>query len=213
MKSYYVYIHRKATTGEVFYVGKGTGRRAREKCLRSAYWKRVAKKHGVVIEILIDGVQEWYALEYEQLLIDYYGRRDLGTGQLVNLCDGGAASTTLNDEAKQRIRQSRVGKKASVVTRQRLSQSLKGRTFSPEHLEKLRIAGKKRGFSDKAKSNLVAKLSKPIERSDGLTFNSAREAARFIRSEGLYVKAMHSNISAAALGKVPKAYGFSWRYL
>lgn len=212
MKSYYVYLHRKATTGDVFYVGKGTGRRAYEKRLRSTYWKKVANKHGLVVELYMTDLQEWYALELEASLVDYYGRRDNGTGQLVNLCDGGAASTYLSDEAREKIRRSRLGKKASDTTRQRLSASHKGRTFSSEHLEKLSIAGKKRGISQKTRDALVMKLSKQIEREDGLIFKSAREAARHIQSEGVYLNARHPNISACALGKVPRAYGFKWRY-
>lgn len=212
-RSYYVYIHRKATTGEIFYVGKGTGRRAYEKNLRTKYWKRTAKKHGVVVDFVIKDVQEWYALELEELLVDYYGRKDLNTGCLVNMCDGGKASTTLSEESKDRIRKSRIGKGLSAETKAKLSEAHKGRTFSEEHLKKLSDRGKQRGISEEIRQALVNKLSKKIERSDGMTFKSSREAARYIRKEGIYVKAGHTNISAAALGKVPKAYGFTWKYV
>lgn len=86
---FYVYLHKKKTTGEVFYVGKGCGNRAWDKNARSEFWKKIAKKHGVVVEIHSENLQEWYAFELEKSLISYYGRRQLGEGTLVNLSDGG----------------------------------------------------------------------------------------------------------------------------
>lgn len=85
----YVYLHRKATNGEVFYVGKGSDKRCFDKSHRSDYWKRVFKKHGVVVEIYESGLQEWYANELEINLIAYYGRKNLKLGSLINLTDGG----------------------------------------------------------------------------------------------------------------------------
>ena len=90
--SYYVYIHKKKTTGEVFYVGKGKNWRATNKTQRNKFWKRVVRKHGFVVEIVEKNIQEWYAHELEISLIAYYGRRDQGRGTLVNLTDGGEGS-------------------------------------------------------------------------------------------------------------------------
>ena len=58
MKEYYVYAHRKATTGEIFYIGKGTGRRAWGTIDRNPFWQAVARKHGFTIEIIEDQLQE-----------------------------------------------------------------------------------------------------------------------------------------------------------
>ena len=88
-ESYYVYLHRKATTGEVFYVGKGKGDRYKSKAGRNSLWKRIATKHGFVTEIVEDNLQEWYAFELENNLVNYYGRIDLGQGTLANMTDGG----------------------------------------------------------------------------------------------------------------------------
>lgn len=90
--SYYVYIHKKKTTGEVFYIGKGKNWRATNKTQRNKFWKRVVQKHGFVVEIIEKDIQEWYAHELEISLIAYYGRRDQGRGTLVNLTDGGEGS-------------------------------------------------------------------------------------------------------------------------
>ena len=89
MTCYYVYLHRKKTTGEVFYVGKGKNKRAWDRHGRSDLWKKTATKCEWDVEILQDNLQEWYAFELETGLIALYGRLDLGNGSLVNLSDGG----------------------------------------------------------------------------------------------------------------------------
>lgn len=86
---FYVYLHKKKTTGEVFYVGKGCRDRAWVFNNRNPFWEAVYEKHGCTVEIVADNLQEWYALELETLLIDYYGRRNTGDGTLVNLKAGG----------------------------------------------------------------------------------------------------------------------------
>ena len=87
--NFYVYLHRKKTTGEVFYIGKGKGNRAWSKKGRNDHWNRVAKKHGFTVEVHTNDIQEWYAFELERELIAYYGRVQDGTGTLVNYTDGG----------------------------------------------------------------------------------------------------------------------------
>lgn len=88
-QDFYVYLHCKATTGEVFYVGKGTGRRAWQATNRNRQWSNIVRRHGLTIEIVISGLQEWAAHEIERDLIALHGRRDLGHGPLVNFTDGG----------------------------------------------------------------------------------------------------------------------------
>ena len=90
---FYVYLHKKKTNGEVFYVGKGKNWRATNKTQRNKFWKRVVKKYGLVVEIVEKDIQEWYAHELEKDLIALYGRRDQGSGPLVNLTDGGEGSS------------------------------------------------------------------------------------------------------------------------
>ncbi len=87
--SFYVYLHRKKTTNEIFYVGKGSGDRAWSTTGRSDLWTRTIKKYGYTVEIVLDNLQEWYAFELEKELIALYGRLSDGRGKLVNLTDGG----------------------------------------------------------------------------------------------------------------------------
>lgn len=89
---FYVYVHKKRTDGEVFYVGKGKAHRAWVTTYRSDFWTKVFEKHGRDVEIIADNLSEDEALNIEKELILFYGRRDIGTGTLVNLCDGGRGS-------------------------------------------------------------------------------------------------------------------------
>lgn len=86
---FYVYIHRKKSNGEVFYVGKGRKRRAWSTEGRNTIWQRITAKHAWEVEIVESNLQEWYAFELEKDLIALYGRRDDGYGALANLTDGG----------------------------------------------------------------------------------------------------------------------------
>lgn len=102
-----VYLHRKKTNNEIFYVGKGKKHRPYQKSSRNAFWRSVVSKHGYIVEIVESGLQEWYALELETDLINLYGKRQDGDGILVNLADGGAVGTTgykMSEETKQLIR-------------------------------------------------------------------------------------------------------------
>lgn len=100
----YVYIHRKETDNEVFYVGRG--KRSRYKSTkRSSFWLKVARKHGCVVEIVAQGLHTHEAKLLELKLVEYYGRRNLGNGTLVNLTDGGdgAVNTVVSQETKYKL--------------------------------------------------------------------------------------------------------------
>jgi hypothetical protein len=154
-RDFYVYLHRKATTGEVFYVGKGVGRRAWEK-RRAEYWLRTVKKHGLIVEILQDGLQEWYAHELERDLIALHGRRDLGYGPLVNLTDGGEGSSNPS---------------ASTISK---AKSTWARLMSdPSILEERRKVLLENCRSQQAKANHAAAMARPEHKKKiGLTTKS-----------------------------------------
>jgi hypothetical protein len=90
-KDHYAYIHLRADTLEPFYAGKGQGDRAwhSSPSKRERWWRSIVAKHGVIVLIVQDGLQEWAALELEQEIIALIGRRDLKMGPLVNFTDGG----------------------------------------------------------------------------------------------------------------------------
>ena len=107
--NYYVYLHRKASDNEVFYVGKGKGRRAWNTWGRNSHWNHIVAKHGFFVELVEVDIQEWYAFELETELIDYYGREDNGYGILVNKVAGGSGVGYYPGTAKEeeRVKQSK----------------------------------------------------------------------------------------------------------
>lgn len=88
-KIFYVYGHYRADTGEIFYIGKGTGRRAWIFSKRNAYWKNIANKHGVEVKILYDNLTEQDAFSTENRLIT-----EIGLDNLSNLAEGGKGLTS-----------------------------------------------------------------------------------------------------------------------
>ena len=86
----YIYLHRRNDTGEVFYVGKGTGKRAWKKQDRNEHWHRVVNKAGYTVEIIAKGLTDAEAYWVEPLLIEAYG----GPTKLTNVHDGGGGWTS-----------------------------------------------------------------------------------------------------------------------
>ena len=84
-----VYLHRNPKTQEVFYVGIGVETRAKDFSKRSIFWSNYKNKYGVEVDIIKKGLTSKEAQSIEVELIKKYGRRDLGTGSLVNLSHGG----------------------------------------------------------------------------------------------------------------------------
>lgn len=99
-----VYQHRRKDANIIFYVGIGKNlKRAYSKKSRSKYWKDITKNHEYLVEILFDDISWEYACEIEIKLIQQYGRRDLGTGELVNLTSGGDGVPNLSEESRKKM--------------------------------------------------------------------------------------------------------------
>lgn len=47
MLRFYVYQHTRNDTGEVFYVGKGSGDRLKSNKRRNSHWTRIVAAHGM----------------------------------------------------------------------------------------------------------------------------------------------------------------------
>jgi hypothetical protein len=139
-KDFYVYLHRKATTGEVFYVGKGQGKRLYGYSARNRHWHHVANKHGFTAHIVEDGLQEWAAFELERDLIALYGRQDVGMGRLVNYTDGGEGSsgTVQSEETRQKKIAMRLGKAIPDDIKLRIAESNRRTKSNPEVKQKAR---------------------------------------------------------------------------
>ena len=138
---FYVYLHRKKSNNDVFYVGKGFGKRAWKKTSRSEYWKRIENKHGRIVEIVKDGLQENEAFELEKEVIAFYGRKNL-----CNLNDGGYGGTNPSKETRLKMSIAGKGKIVSEETREKKRIAATGKKHSEKTKEKLRKInlGKKR---------------------------------------------------------------------
>lgn len=137
----YVYTHRKATTGEIFYVGKGTAERAWDQCGRNTYWQRIVAKYGLTVHIESDGLLEFEAHAQERELIAKL-RADGVT--LANLTDGGEGALNPSDE-----------------TRRKLSAYQKGRKKSPEHVAKIAASNRGKLVSQETRQKLSARVYTP----------------------------------------------------
>ena len=108
LNKFYVYEHIRLDTNEVFYVGKGTGRRAYESKgdRRSEHWKRVHNKAGSSVKLLIENVDEELAFLIEIERIDQLKRLN---APLVNISIGGEGNSGYkhSEDAKNRISESR----------------------------------------------------------------------------------------------------------
>jgi hypothetical protein len=101
-KQFYVYVHRKATDGSVFYVGKGGNdkfKRAYNKSSRSTFWKRTDAKYNRTVDIVFISKDEICAFSIEMALIKFYGRSNL-----CNLTDGGEGTSGRVASAHQRLK-------------------------------------------------------------------------------------------------------------
>ena len=89
-----VYLHRKLTDGQPFYVGVGKHKnRANHKSKRTSLWKKIVNKYGYVVEILKENMSYQEAEELEKIIISWYGRISNGTGILCNFTEGGNSGT------------------------------------------------------------------------------------------------------------------------
>jgi len=110
MNKYYVYGHFIPGEETPFYIGKGTGRRYKKTDNRNKWWKHITEKYGYESRILQEGLTDEEACDLEKQLIVQYGRRDLNTGVLVNLTDGGETSQGYKLTNEQKLQRSKNSK-------------------------------------------------------------------------------------------------------
>lgn len=197
--AHFVYVHRKAKTGEVFYVGKGTrcakkrDGRAYATHNRTNHWRNIVAKHGLLVEVVSWFESNEDCLRMERDLIAYYGR-SMDGGCLCNLTLGGEGSTglPLSAEARRKLseanrgeRHFNWGKKLSPETCAKKSESmraspknLRGKKLPDWWVEKIRAA--KLGAQNPMHGKTGAahpKSRKVRDRASGAMYDSVQIAA------------------------------------
>jgi hypothetical protein len=122
-----LYTHTRKDDGKIFYVGIGSVRRSKSKLNRNKYWHNTVNKHDYNINILVDKLTWERACELEILMIGFYGREDKVGGPLVNKTDGGEGRFGSKPSDKQRKVLDKTGDIPSEETKNKISNSLKGR--------------------------------------------------------------------------------------
>jgi hypothetical protein len=144
----YAYLREDKTP---YYIGKGTGNRIYST-------NRIIKppKDKSRIIYLKQNLTEEEAFKHEIYMIAVLGRKNLGTGILYNMTDGGDGSSGCipSEETRKKIGDAQKGRTHSEETKKKMSEAQKGNTnslgkiLSEEHRRKLIEVNKGRAHSE-----------------------------------------------------------------
>lgn len=146
MSFYYTYAYLREN-GTPYYIGRGKGNRAYRRHWRSrvrgGYFDPPSKDK---ILILKKNLTEDDANKHEKYMIFIFGRKDLGTGILRNLTDGGEGTSNVKMTEERLIKlrkpkseehKDKLRKPKSEEYKKKMSDIKKGTKLSQEHKEKL----------------------------------------------------------------------------
>ena len=157
MTIYYVYAYLRKSDNSPYYIGKGQGNRAWTKHSSVSVPKDKTK-----IIILENNLTELGAFALERRMIRWYGRKDLGTGILINKTDGGegASGYQMPQAIRNQISNSMIGvnkgRLLSNETRKKMSLAKQGSSRSQESIEKQKQSQQGRIISQETKNKIGA---------------------------------------------------------
>jgi len=138
MIDYYIYAYLR-DDGTPYYIGKGKDYRA----WNTNHTIPLPRNRNNII-IIERNLTEIGAIALERFYIRWYGRKDIGTGILRNLTEGGEGTSGWSPTEETRTKISNAKKNPSIETRKRLSQSKMGnipwnknKTMSDEYKKKI----------------------------------------------------------------------------
>lgn len=217
--SYLIYQHYRKDKGEVFYVGISSNiKRPYKKSNRSSFWKKIINKTDYDVEILFNDLTKIQAEIIEKELIKFYGRRDLGTGTLCNLTDGGEGGSLgiiQSEETREKKRQASLG-----------NQYAKGYKHTKEAKEKISNRSKNKNDKQiKASANNLRNWSTSTKHKEMLSkikskpiclLNNKKEIIQIFKSLTEASKKLGVSVSKISLvcsGKRNHTGGFVFKYL
>jgi len=178
----YAYLREDRTP---YYIGKGRGRRA---FLTKRVGAKPPKDKSRII-YLKQNLTEEEAFKHEIYMIAILGRKDLGTGILHNMTNGGEglSGAIRSDETRRKLSEAK--RNPSEETRKKMSESGKVKVFSKEHRRKLSEANKGRTHSEKSKQKMKEALKGRPAHNKG---NPASEETKRKMSEANKGKPAHN---------------------
>lgn len=157
---FYTYAYLRED-GTPYYIGKGKGRRA----FKREHRLPVPPRERILF--LKRNLTEEEAFRHEIYMIAVLGRKDLGTGILRNLCDGGegVSGRPVGEAEKQRRSEAQRGKVFSKKHRERMGNSIREawdrrKEEDPTHLEKMRQRMSKIAKDPKVREKIHNGISK-----------------------------------------------------
>jgi group I intron endonuclease len=194
----YVYIHKKKNTDEIFYVGIGTAKnyaRSIKKQGRNDIWNKIALKYGFTVEIIYDNITWEEACEKEKEFILLYGRKDINTGTLCNMTNGGegANGAIRSAECRKKISESLKGEKAPNYNKKLSEETIKkisiansgsrNGMYGVVHTEEYKLAmskllkGTRTGSSNPMYGKRPHNAKYIVDMSNGFIFDTLKEAS------------------------------------
>lgn len=189
-KFYYIYFHINPITNKIFYVGQGIHSskkfyRAFDFKKRSEFWKNVYSKYGVLVHIVEQNISESDINNREIFYIQQIGRRDLGTGPLVNLNDGGQGlkNYVCSPETKLKMSLSQIGNTNGSGNKGRKCTEEEKKKNSDWHIGKKLSEETKLKMSKPKSEKVKEKIrNSSIGRNKGKPWSEARREAQKLRT-------------------------------
>ena len=208
---HYVYTLIDPRSGDVFYVGKGVGRRVhwhqpaafRGDHCNPKLQNKIRKIRGLGLQIscekIFEHAYEWPCHVVEVMAISFYGR-----DKLCNLTDGGEGITGYqhSEEARLKMKRAAIGRRLSKESLAKMAATKRDVKLSAEHKAKISASligdkaywfGRKLNAETKAKIGL-AHIGKPLSKEHRDKISALHRGRK--RSEETRAK-----ISAARLGR------------